>query len=116
VIGTDGGLLDVPVKLNDPNVPADKAPRLLMAPAERYDIIVDFAGFAGQTLTLVNSAKAPFPNGMSPDPQTFGEVMQFNVTLPLNGKDTSFDPKTGAACARPWCAWPIRPRERLPRA
>jgi FtsP/CotA-like multicopper oxidase with cupredoxin domain len=90
VIGTDGGLLDVPVKLNDPNVAA--APRLLMAPAERYDIIVDFSGFAGQTLTLVNSAKAPFPNGMSPDPQTFGEVMQFNVTVPLNGRDTSYDP------------------------
>ena len=70
VIGTDGGLLDVPVKLNDPNLPDSSAPRLLMAPAERYDMIVDFSGFAGQTLTLVNSAKAPFPNGMSPDPQT----------------------------------------------
>jgi FtsP/CotA-like multicopper oxidase with cupredoxin domain len=89
VIGTDGGLLDVPVKLNDPNVPADKAPRLLMAPAERYDIIVDFAGFAGQTLALVNSAKAPFPNGMSPDPQTFGEVMQFNVTLSIATSSTT---------------------------
>jgi hypothetical protein len=31
VIGTDGGLLDVPVKLNDPNLPDGMAPRLLMA-------------------------------------------------------------------------------------
>lgn len=99
VIGTDGGLLDVPAKLNDPNVSG--APRLLMAPAERYDMIVDFSGFAGQTLTLVNSAKAPFPNGTSPNPQTFGEVMQFRVVSPLQGTDTSYNPATGAPLRTP---------------
>jgi FtsP/CotA-like multicopper oxidase with cupredoxin domain len=101
VIGTDGGLLDVPVKLNDPNLPDSMGPRLLMAPSERYDVIVDFSGFAGQTLTLVNSAKAPFPNGMSPDPQTFGEVMQFRVVSPLQGRDTSYNPATGAPLRTP---------------
>jgi spore coat protein A len=99
VIGTDGGLLDLPVKLNDPN--ANNPPRLLMAPAERYDVIIDFSGFAGQTLTLVNSAKAPFPNGTSPDPQTFGEAMQFRVVSPLQGADTSYNPATGAPLRTP---------------
>jgi FtsP/CotA-like multicopper oxidase with cupredoxin domain len=97
VIGTDGGLLDKPVKLNDPKVPANKAPRLLMAPGERYDVIIDFAGCAGQTFTLVNSAKGPYPNGMAPDPSTTGQVMEFRVTLPLSGTDASFNPASGAS-------------------
>ena len=50
-----------------------------LAPGERADIIVDFSGLAGQTLTLVNSAKAPYPGGTSPDPQTNGQLMQFRV-------------------------------------
>lgn len=86
-IGTDGGLLDTPVGLSS----------LLMAPAERADVIVDFAGFAGRTLTLTNSAKAPFPSGAKADPQTVGQVMQFRVNLPLSNKDTTFDPAKGAS-------------------
>ena len=43
-IGTDGGYLDAPVKI-DPNVkPLDK---LLIMPGERADVIIDFAGLAG---------------------------------------------------------------------
>lgn len=89
-IGTDGALLDKPVPLNDPANP--NAPRLFIAPGERADIIIDFASFRGQTLTLVNSAKAPFPSGTSADPQTTGQVMQFRVTRPLSSRDTTFDP------------------------
>jgi FtsP/CotA-like multicopper oxidase with cupredoxin domain len=100
VIGTDGGLLDVPVKLNDPNL-TDRSRRLLMGPGERCDIIIDFAGFAGQTLTLLNSAKAPFPNGTAPDPNTFGQVMQFRVVLPLQANDSSYNPATGAPLRNP---------------
>lgn len=95
VIGTDGGLLDGPVKLNDPNL-TNRSRRLLIAPGERCDIIIDFAGFAGQTFTLINSAKAPFPSGMPPDPNTFGQLMQFRVVLPLVGTDSSYNPSTGA--------------------
>lgn len=94
-IGTDGGLLDKPVKLNDPADP--NALRLFMAPGERADVIVDFSGLAGQTVTLVNSAKAPFPSGTSPDPQTTGQVMQFRVTRALAGRDTTFNPASGGA-------------------
>jgi spore coat protein A, manganese oxidase len=47
-IGADGGLFDVPV-------PVD---RLQLAPAERADVIVDFARFAGATLVLKNHRPA----------------------------------------------------------
>ena len=36
---------------------------LLMAPAERADIIVDLRGYEGKTLVLYNDAPAPFPGG-----------------------------------------------------
>lgn len=34
---------------------------LLIAPAERHDVIVDFSEYAGQTLILYNGAPAAFP-------------------------------------------------------
>lgn len=97
-LGTDGGLLDRPVKLNDPGAPRNR--RLLLAPAERADIIVDFSGFAGWTLTLRNSARAPFPSGDSPDPHTTGQIMQFRVDLPLSSSDASFNPAAPHATLR----------------
>jgi FtsP/CotA-like multicopper oxidase with cupredoxin domain len=51
-IGADGGLLDVPV-----SPPGDG---LILAPAERADLIVDFRNFRGQRLVLVNTAISPF--------------------------------------------------------
>jgi spore coat protein A len=36
---------------------------LLMAPAERPDVIIDFRGFTGKTLILYNDSPAPFPGG-----------------------------------------------------
>jgi spore coat protein A, manganese oxidase len=94
-IGTDGGLLDKPVQLNDPA--NANSLRLFLAPGERADIIVDFAGLAGQTLTLINSAKAPYPSGTSPDPQTTGQVMQFVVDKALSSRDSTFNPASGGA-------------------
>jgi spore coat protein A len=84
-IGTDGGLLDIPVQLND----------LLLAPGERADVIVDFAGYQGQTLTLVNGAKSPYPKGTAADPQTVGQVMEFRVGTGTI-TDTTYDPTAGA--------------------
>ncbi len=84
-IGTDGGLLDTPAQLA----------RLFFAPGERADVIVDFAGYQGQALTLVNSAKAPYPSGTAADPQTVGQIMEFRVgTGTVN--DTTYNPATGA--------------------
>jgi len=94
-IGGDQGLMDVAARLNDPRNPS--APRLLFAPGERCDVIIDFSGFAGQTLTLVNSARAPYPKGTVPDPQTTGMTMQFRVgTSVTGGADPSLDPATAS--------------------
>ena len=58
-IGTEGGFLSAPAMVNGP-----KQPILLMAPAERADLIVDFSAVpAGSTLILYNDAPGPFPGG-----------------------------------------------------
>ncbi|UWZ84055.1 multicopper oxidase family protein [Occallatibacter riparius] len=74
-IGTDGGLLPAPASLN----------RLLLGPAERADIVVDFSRHAGRTLTLQNSAWAPYPGWtmFNIRPQPVPELMQFRVSLPV---------------------------------
>ncbi|HBG25528.1 MAG TPA: laccase [Phycisphaerales bacterium] len=71
-IGTEGGFLPAPVLIppqpttwvTDPTVfnagNVDKH-SLLLGPAERADVIVDFSAFAGQTLILYNDAPAAFP-------------------------------------------------------
>ena len=89
--GGDQGLLDAAVKLSDPAVV--KAPRLLFAPGERCDVIIDFSGYAGQTLTLMNTGKTPYPSGEVPDQQTTGMTMQFRVgTTVTGGTDPSLNP------------------------
>ena len=55
VIGTEGGLLEAPV---------DGMSSLTIGPGERYDVVIDFEGFAvGSEILLKNSAPAPYPNG-----------------------------------------------------
>jgi spore coat protein A len=75
-IGSDGGLLPAPVHLTD----------ILMAPAERFDLVIDFSGLAGKSFVLTNDGAAPYPGGGEVVPT---EVMQFRVTKPLSGLDTS---------------------------
>src|SRR5262249_55411191 len=71
-IGTEGGLLPAPVMATD----------LLMAPAERFDVVIDFAGWQGRYFVLTNDAPAPFPGGGEVVPT---EIMQFRVNKPLSG-------------------------------
>ena len=67
IIGTEGGLLPVSP------APAES---LVMAPAERFDVICDFRRFAGQTLLMTNAnPPAPVHTGAPPLPQ----VMQITV-------------------------------------
>jgi spore coat protein A len=73
-IGTDQGFLPRPVELSD----------LLMSPAERFDVVIDFAGKQGKWFTLFNDAPAPFPGGGAPPVPT---LMQFRVVLPLTQAD-----------------------------
>jgi len=66
---------------------------LLVAPAERPDVIIDFRGFEGQRLILYNDAPAPFPGGDvrndyypgSPDQSAIGGAP---TPVPGNGPDT----------------------------
>ncbi|MEW5956968.1 MAG: multicopper oxidase domain-containing protein [Chloroflexota bacterium] len=71
-IGTEGGFLPAPVVIpahvttwvTDPTVfNAGNVDQhsLLLGPAERADVIVDFSQYAGQTLILYNDAPAAFP-------------------------------------------------------
>jgi len=91
-IGSDGGYLAEPVLLNDPSSPM--SPRLLLAPAERADVIIDFSGYApGTELILKNTAKAPFPTGDVADPQSTGQIMLLRV-VPSTGPDNSVIPAT----------------------
>ena len=58
-IGTEGGFLPAPAMVNGPNQPL-----LLMAPAERADLLVDFRNVpVGSILILYSDAPGPFPGG-----------------------------------------------------
>jgi spore coat protein A, manganese oxidase len=65
-IGADAGLWDIPVRTR----------RLVLAPAERADVLVDFSRFAGARLVLMNH-RPPSPVS-NPAPQ-LPQVMQFRV-------------------------------------
>lgn len=71
-IGNDGGLLPNPVDIPSQPITYEQNRRsitvtniygygLLLGPAERADVIVDFSKYAGQTLILYNDAPAPTP-------------------------------------------------------
>jgi spore coat protein A len=65
-IGAEGGLFDVPVLVK----------QMVLAPAERADVLVDFSKFAGQTLVMKNhKPQKPVSN---PAPQ-LEQVMQIRV-------------------------------------
>jgi spore coat protein A len=100
-IGSDGGFLNNPVRLSNAT-----NSKLFLAPGERADVIVDFAGQSGRTFIVTNDAEAPFPSGDPPavGAPSAGEVMQFRVNLPLVGADTSYNP---ANPQRPLRASPI---------
>jgi spore coat protein A len=69
-IGADGGYLPKPASLTE----------VLVAPAERADILVDFSHVAaGTKIILLNTANQPFPDGDPFDPETTGQVMRFEV-------------------------------------
>ncbi|MEI6680171.1 MAG: multicopper oxidase domain-containing protein, partial [Mariniphaga sp.] len=94
VIGTDGGLLDVPAVL-DPAL----GKTLFMAPGERFDVVIDFTGVAaGTVFTLMNDAAAPYPTGSPVTAGTTDRIMQFvvNGTMLTStgtpGTDKSFLP------------------------
>ena len=88
-IGNDGGLLPAPLEL----------PELLLGPAERANVIVDFTHVAvGSEIVLENLAPdEPFGGGTPgvdfepANPATTGQVMRFHV-VPATAVDTSTPP------------------------
>ncbi len=95
VIGTDGGYLDAAVKL-DPAL----GQKLTIQPGERYEVIIDFAGFAGTNLLLRNTGRTPFPKGAPPQGSTVGRILQIRVA-PGTVADLSYDPATGGPLRAP---------------
>ncbi|HEY0866220.1 MAG TPA: multicopper oxidase [Fimbriimonas sp.] len=89
-IGAEGGYLPRPVERK----------RLLMAPAERADVIVDFTGMAPGTEIILQNVgpDEPFSGGEPDedfdlaDPDTTGQVMLFRVGE-LQSVDTSVPPR-----------------------
>jgi len=88
-LGSEGGFLPEPVRRAD----------LLLAPAERADVIADFSSFpVGTELYLVNEGPDAVYMGGTPgkdfaaaDVKTTGQVMKF-VVEPLTTADTSTPP------------------------
>ena len=80
-IGSDGGLLPAPLELH----------YLLIAPGERFDVVIDFSGCDGKCFSLINDAPAPYTMGGQ---YLAEDVMLFKITRPLSGKDISAVPET----------------------
>ncbi len=88
-IGSDQGLLPRPVELRE----------LLLAPAERADVVIDFAARAGKDLLVLNNAPAPYPGGGA-----LGAVpmfMQFRVTGSVTQPDQPLPARLAAPLPEP---------------
>jgi FtsP/CotA-like multicopper oxidase with cupredoxin domain len=93
-IGNEGGFLPAPV-----NLTADHGNRLLMALAERADLIVDFTHVPVGSHILRNvGPDEPFGGGEPPDdfdsadPESTGQIMAFNV-VPAVAPDLTTPPQ-----------------------
>ena len=93
-IGNEGGFLATPV-----NLTANHGNRLLMGPAERADMIVDFAQVPTGSHVLGNvGPDEPFGGGVPgegftpADPATTGQILQFRV-VPATEADDSTPPE-----------------------
>ena len=98
-IGTDGGYLDAPVKI-DPNAPKGQLQRLLIMPGERSDVIIDFAGFAGQTLRAAQHRPHPYPERRTAERLHIGRVMQFRVGAGPRRRTPATTRRAASRCAR----------------
>jgi spore coat protein A len=91
-IGTEGGFLPAPLRINDLDV-GGLGGVLLMGLAERADVIVDFSDVpVGTSLRLLNlGPDEPFGGFPTPasDPCTTGEVMEFRVVAAATADTTT---------------------------
>jgi FtsP/CotA-like multicopper oxidase with cupredoxin domain len=88
VVGTDGGIIEV----------AQAVSSLRIGQAERYEVVIDFAQFAGKTLLLNNlrpSNNIEFP--------TTGSVMQFKVGTTVTNRANNATVGGKTLRPRPYC-------------
>jgi spore coat protein A, manganese oxidase len=81
VVASDSGYILHPARVND----------LLISPGERYKMVVDFTGHAGQNWGLANDAATPFPDG-DDSVAKIPQLMSFQVSSPLSSTDRSSVP------------------------
>jgi spore coat protein A, manganese oxidase len=89
-IGTEGGYLAREVAHVSPKPfnPATLTGNLLLAPAERADVIMDFTGLGGQEFILYNDAPGPFPGGPATTDYYLGNPKNPVQPSPGTGPDT----------------------------
>jgi len=89
-IGTEGGFLPHPVivPMNRPFDPVTLGGSLILAPAERADLVIDFSGLAGESVIVYNDAPAPFPGGDPINDYFPGALDNPTITQPGFGPDT----------------------------
>ena len=80
-IGSDGGFLPVPLPLH----------YLLIAPGERFDVVIDFSGYEGKFFSVKNDAPAPYTMGGQ---YLAEDVLLFKVSKALSSKDESVVPES----------------------
>jgi len=90
-IGNEGGFLKEPVDITGSN-----SNQLLMGPAERYDLIVDFTNVPVGRHVLHNvGPDEPFGGGvpgmdfMPADPESTGQIMEFRVVATVGADPTT---------------------------
>ncbi|GHC55589.1 multicopper oxidase [Streptomyces flavofungini] len=97
-IGSDGGLLPRPVPVDfDATLPV-----LTVAPAERFDLLIDFRTLAGKRLRLVNKGPNAAPG--VPDPAgdvAYPHVMEFRVGRGGGAQETFRLPEVLSGSFRP---------------
>ena len=94
MIGSDGGLLSAPVTLT----------RLMLAPGERAELLVDLSGLEGQTIFLKNfgSELANAIYGARQPGMGAGQTIPGYSSNPLNGSDFNMlTVKVGSRTAKP---------------
>jgi spore coat protein A len=96
-IGAEGGMWDKPVPVT----------KLVLAPAERADVLVDFSGLAGQTLLLRNSKPAAPVSTPAP---TLSAVMQLRVGTTVTQPGPTTIPTTLAGGRAANLTGPVRTR------
>ena len=121
-IGTEGGFLPAPTVVKNQPITWITDPTrfdfgnvdkhsLLVAPAERADVIVDFSQYAGKTLILYNDAPAAFPaRQANEDFYTGGPDMSPNgasPTLPGYGPNTRTIMQVKVAATQPAVAFDV---------